>query len=137
MSRTDGLAWRLLTDFAVGLAALGIFLSSSFLPDAYPWSDVLGLIPVPASAVLLLGGAAVAGYREPSLALVWVHAPVLLALELIPAPIVLLTFPPGFEASGYRALATAVILFTIPLMASSLAGFFFRRWRLSSNASLR
>lgn len=94
----------------------------------YPWIDLFGLIPAAASVGLLLVGAAVAGYREPSLALVWVHAPILLALELPLAPIMLLTVPVGFEGSGYRILAMAVILFNVPLLALSFVGFFLRRW---------
>ena len=120
---------RLLTDFAVGLAALGIFLSASLLPEGYAWHGLFGWISVAACLVLLLVGATAAGYREPSLSLVWLHAPVLLALELPLAPIVLFTFPHGFEASGYRALATAVILLIVPLLALSFVGFFLRRWR--------
>jgi len=123
------LARRLLTDFVVGLAALGVLFSASLLPDPYPWIDLFGWIPVAAYLGLLVVGAVVAGYREPSLTSVWVHAPVLLALELPLAPIVLLTFPDSFEASGYRTLAMAVILLIVPLLALSFVGFFLRRWK--------
>jgi hypothetical protein len=74
------------------------------------------------TGVLLLIFAVIAGFCEPFLKRVWVHALLIMSPELIALPVVSLSCR-GFECAGGIAFLMMASLFTVGLIAFSFVGF--------------
>ena len=77
------------------------------------------------TCILLLILAAIAGFCEPFLKRVWIHAVLIMSPELIALPVVSLSCR-GFECAGGIAFLMMASFFTIGLIAFSFLGFALR-----------
>ena len=108
---------RLLADFLSGIGAVFALVFASH--DASGRS----LVAVP---IILIGTASGAGYFEPFAKRVWIHALVMMCIELIALPCMLLTCH-SFECGGMIAALVIENLAIPVLVGLSYAAFFMRR----------
>jgi hypothetical protein len=117
MTNRRSLLLRILADAVVSMAAIaGFFLASHSTRPAWLIAIGIGLIVA----------AAVSGYLEPSGKTVWIHAPIIMAPELIALPFAFATCR-GFECAGITAFLFMAGLFTLVLVGISYCAFFIRR----------
>jgi hypothetical protein len=133
MSRAQSLAIRLVAEAIFGVPfAVGVTLVIG--PWATKWfgEEGAGI----ASTIVLCGSlaiaAVVAGYFEPSVKIAWVHAPAIMAVALLLAP--LFQMCDGFECAPYKYLSGLLSLYTLPLAVLCAAASYFRRRRATRRA---
>jgi hypothetical protein len=135
MNLPRGLASRLITDFAVGLTATGIFASALFTQTEWLWKGTgIDWLPVSICLGMLVAGGLLAGFREPHLAIAWVHALIIMAPELVLMPIILFSCH-GFECTPLRYTVVYASAFTVPLAILSSAAAYARQ-RMAARSEL-
>jgi hypothetical protein len=107
---------RAAADVVAGICAAGGFVLASRGNEIA--ANRLLLI----TCILLLVLAAIAGFCEPFLKRVWIHAVLIMSPELIALPVVSLSCR-GFECAGAIVFLMAASFFTVGLIAFSFVGF--------------
>src|SRR6476660_9928952 len=102
MTNRRGFIFRILGDLFVSCVALGALVGASHSTNGATLIAALGVV---------LLGAAVAGYLEPSAKRVWIHPLLIMSPELIALPVALLTCH-GFECGGIIGFLIFANLFT-------------------------
>jgi hypothetical protein len=110
---------RAAADVLAGVSAAGGFILAS-KSNEFGANRLLIL-----TCTLLLLVAAVAGFCEPSLKRVWIHALLIMSPELVALPVVSLACP-GFECAGAIAFLMLASLFAVGLIPVSFLGFALR-----------
>jgi len=118
--RSYPIGYRVLAEVLIGIATTGGFVHASRSSD----SNATWILIT--ACVLLLVVAVLAGYYEPSAKRVWIHAPIMMSLELIALPGAALTCK-SFECAGAIAFLMIASLFACVLVGFSYIGFALRR----------
>jgi hypothetical protein len=126
--RSYGFGHRVATEVLIGLGTTGGFvLASRSSGSGAAWLLIF-------ACLLLVLVATLAGYYEPSASRVWMHPPLMMALELIALPASSFTCR-GFECGGVIAFLHDCQPVHCILVGFSYVGFALRRRVLSSRAS--
>jgi hypothetical protein len=118
MRSRENFILRVLADLIVGIVAVFGLIAASHSPKTI-WV-ILVLIWITA-------GALAGGFYETSAKRVWIHAPVMMILELVALPYFIVTCR-GFECGSLIAVLIFVNLGIPVLVCVSFAGFFLRRY---------
>lgn len=123
--RSYAFGYRVVADILIGIATAGGFvLASRSSGTNAAWILII-------ACGLLFVIAVLAGYYEPSAKRVWMHAPIIMSLELIALPAAALTCK-SFECAGVIAFLTMASLFALVLIGCSYIGFALKRKVLAS-----
>lgn len=126
--RSNPFSCRAVADVLIGSATTGVFVLASRSSD----SGATWILITACSFLLLV--AVLAGYHEPLAKRVWVHAPLIMSLELIALPAAAFTCK-SFECAGAIAFLIMASLFACFLVGFSYIGFALKRRIMASRAA--
>ena len=127
--RSYAFGYRVMAEMLVGIVTTGGFVLASRSSD----SNATWILVTVCGFLLLV--AVLAGYYEPLARRVWVHAPIMMCLELIALPVAVFTCK-SFECAGVIAFLTMASLFACVLVGCSYIGFALKRRLAGSLQSL-